>query len=126
MNLKSEEIEMKKLIVLMLAMVMVFCMCACGEAQVENTENSSAPETTAPIETTQPTETQESTKSAKELAMSCIDKSVDELIALIGEPNETDYVPSCLMEGEDGMLIYDDFVVYTYRLDGEETVIDVE
>lgn len=117
---------MKKLIVLMLAMVMVFCMCACGEAQVENTENSSAPETTAPIETTQPTETQESTKSAKELAMSCIDKSVDELIALIGEPNETDYVPSCLMEGEDGMLIYDDFVVYTYRLDGEETVIDVE
>lgn len=139
---------MKKIVTLLCAFVILTGLCACGG----NTDNpvdtsaTSAPEATAPgrDETTEPdksetagsteitepaesTETVESTAADnKSLAISCIDKSVEELYAMVGEPNETDYVPSCLMEGEDGMLIYDEFIVYTYRLNGEETVIDVE
>ena len=124
---------MKKMIVMLLAVAMLLSLCACGESENKNTNNTTvptttAPENTAPQQTTQPSvpETTAPQQTAKDLAISCIDKSVDELYALVGEPNETDYVPSCLMEGEDGMLIYDDFVVYTYRLNGEETVVDVE
>lgn len=139
---------MKKIVTLLCAFVILTGLCACGG----NTDNpvdtsaTSAPEATAPgrDETTEPdksetagsteiTEPAENTEPAestvadnKSLAISCIDKSVEELYAMVGEPNETDYVPSCLMEGEDGMLIYDEFIVYTYRLNGEETVIDVE
>ena len=119
---------MKKILIFALACVMLM-LCACGNQQPAETTPSttapqaSTPETTAP-ETTAPATT--APADLKSLAISCIDLSVDELYALVGEPNETDYVPSCLMVGEDGMLIYDDFIVYTYRLDGEETVVDVE
>ena len=52
---------------------------------------------------------------------------MDELIAAIGEPNSSDYAPSCLGEGEDGNLYYDGFTVYTYRdTSGAETVNYVE
>ena len=62
----------------------------------------------------------------KALAESCIDKPVAELYALIGEPESADYAPSCLGEGEDGNLVYEDFVVYTYREGEEEVVTYVE
>lgn len=61
----------------------------------------------------------------KELAMTFIGESVDDLIAAIGEPSGSDYAPSCLGSGEDGELFYDGFSVYTYREDGAETVQDV-
>ena len=52
---------------------------------------------------------------------------VEDLIAAIGEPESSDYAPSCLGEGEDGNLYYDGFTVYTYRdTDGQETVNYVE
>ena len=38
---------------------------------------------------------------------------VEDLIAAIGEPESSDYAPSCLGEGEDGNLYYDGFTVYT-------------
>lgn len=62
---------------------------------------------------------------AKELALTFIDKSVEELIAAIGEPISSDYAPSCLGAGEDGELVYDGFSVYTYREGDVETVRDV-
>lgn len=66
-------------------------------------------------------------QSPKDLAISCIDQSVDVLIDLIGEPASSDYAPSCLGEGgEDGNLYYDGFTVYTYREGETETVRDVE
>lgn len=66
-------------------------------------------------------------KSDFELAESCIDKSVQELYALIGEPAEKDYAPSCLGEGgEDGNLYYEGFIVYTYKEGDKETVHYVE
>lgn len=90
---------MKKLIALLLALVMLI-LCAC---------------------------TAKETKSDFELAESCIDKSVEELYELIGEPAEKDYAPSCLGEGgEDGNLYYDGFIVYTYKEGDKETVHYVE
>ncbi len=59
-------------------------------------------------------------------AESCIDKTVEELIALIGEPMNSDYAPSCLGPGEDGRLYYEGFFVETYREDGTEIVRWVE
>lgn len=62
----------------------------------------------------------------KATAESFIGASLDELIAAIGEPESSDYAPSCLGDGEDGNLYYDGFVVYTYRENGTETVEYVE
>lgn len=58
-------------------------------------------------------------------AQAYIGKSVSSLIAAIGAPKGRDYAPSCLGDGEDGELFYDSFTVYTYRLNGVETVQDV-
>lgn len=65
-------------------------------------------------------------KTDKELAESCVDKSVEELYELIGEPESSDYAKSCLGPGEDGNLYYDGFIVYTYREGDVETVHYVE
>ncbi len=67
-----------------------------------------------------------STEERKALAESFIDHNVEELYAAIGKPNESDYALSCLGEGDDGMLFYDGFIVYTYRENGTETVTYVE
>ena len=65
--------------------------------------------------------------SLLETARSFEGASLDELIAAIGEPESSDYAPSCLGEGEDGNLYYDGFTVYTYRdVDGGEVVNYVE
>ena len=133
---------MKKLIVMLLAVLMLLGLCACGgEAPAEeNTQIEAQPkvEATAPIEETtaevEETTVQEETAAAadpaadkKALAESCIDKDISELYALIGEPESSDYAPSCLEEGgEDGSLYYDGFVVYTLRVGDVETVFYVE
>ena len=64
----------------------------------------------------------------KVMARSCEGKSVDALFALIGQPDSSEYAPSCLNpgKGEDGVLYYDGFVVYTYKEGGTETVEYVE
>lgn len=132
---------MKKLIVLLLACVMLLGLCACqgGQGNTDSTPAGTDSQTTASTEEeatqdeipTEPEETSVDSAAAnadKALAESCINKSVDELYALIGEPESSDYAPSCLNpgEGEDGNLYYDGFVVYTYREGDEETVIYVE
>ena len=50
-------------------------------------------------------------------------ESEAELIAAIGEPISADYASSCLGSGEDGILEYEDFLVYTYR-NGESERVD--
>jgi hypothetical protein len=62
----------------------------------------------------------------KAIAEGYIDRAVEDLIAAIGQPESSDYAPSCLGEGDDGNLYYDGFIVYTYREDGTETVVYVE
>ena len=67
-----------------------------------------------------------SSEEKKAIAEGYIDQSVEDLIAVIGQPESSDYAPSCLGDGDDGNLYYDGFIVYTYREDGTETVVYVE
>ena len=135
---------MKKIIVLMLAAILLLSLCACGaevpegdgtqqntakpkteETTVAGEETTgAAEETTEAVENTTEAETQESEQKA--LAAGCIGKDISELYALIGQPKSADYAPSCLVDGEDGMLYYDGFVVYTTRENGVEKVYYVE
>lgn len=124
---------MKKLIVAMLCLTAL--LAGCG-ADPQPTETTTQPTTQteatmeAPTETTTEAPTEETTEanSLKAQAQSCIGKTVEELIALIGEPQSSDYAPSCLNPGvgEDGNLYYEGFTVYTYKEDGVEEVVDVE
>lgn len=130
---------MKKIVVMLLAVVMLMGLCACGEETPAPTEEAitaqpkveatvATRETAAPTEAPAeiPTEAAAPAADKKVLAESCIDKDISELYALIGEPESSDYAPSCLVEGEDGMLYYDGFVVYTTREGDVETVYHVE
>ena len=134
---------MKKILSLALVMILALGLAACGES---GTESSAAPSEPAAVDTTTPdpaaesnettdpaaesTETaepEETGDSLLEIAKGYEGANVDELIAAIGEPNSSDYAPSCLGEGEDGNLYYDGFTVYTYRdTSGAETVNYVE
>lgn len=128
---------MKKIIVLLLAVLLLASFSACGtpapeggeEMQItakpkneetQDTTTDATDDTTAAPDTTLPDD------NKKALAKSCEGKNVSELYALIGQPNSSDYAPSCLVEGEDGMLYYDGFVVYTTREGDVETVYYVE
>ena len=129
---------MKKMIVMLLAFVLLLGLCACGKETPAPTEpeikaepkveaapvvEATTPATEAPAA---PAETAAPAADKKALAESCIDKDISELYALIGEPESSDYAPSCLVDGEDGSLYYDGFVVYTTRENGVETVYYVE
>ena len=126
---------MKKILSLMLAAMLVLGLAACGDA---GSTETAAPSETAPEDTTSPTEAVEGTAvpedgenggdaSLLETAKTFEGAPVEDLIAAIGEPESSDYAPSCLGEGEDGNLYYDGFTVYTYRdTDGQETVNYVE
>ena len=125
---------MKNILSLALAMILALGLTACGEP---GTEPSAAPSEPAAVDTTTPDPAAESTETAEpaeetggsllEIAKGYEGANVDELIAAIGDPNSSDYAPSCLGEGEDGNLYYDGFTVYTYRdTSGAETVNYVE
>ena len=128
---------MEKITCLLLALALLLCLAACGgepaadagepvaeseepvaesEEPVEETEEPVA-ESEAPAEEASPLETAKEFEGA----------NLEDLIAAIGEPQSSDYAPSCLGEGEDGNLYYDGFTVYTYRdVDGTEVVNYVE
>lgn len=60
-------------------------------------------------------------------ALACKGRPVEELYAAVGQPlSDPTYGPSCLVEGgEDGMLLYDGFYVWTVRTADGETVHEV-
>ena len=124
---------MKKALILLLCAALALSLAACGEAGTEETAPVSEPasEETAPAtepaaEETAPADEPEG-ESLLETAKTFEGAPVEDLIAAIGEPESSDYAPSCLGEGEDGNLYYDGFTVYTYRdVDGSETVNYVE
>ena len=137
--LKFKRSYLSKAFALILAVVMLTgSLVACGKEEAVPTEPAinvqpKVEATTVVEETAAPTEapTEAATEAApaadkKALAESCIDKDISELYALIGEPESSDYAPSCLVEGEDGALYYDGFVVYTTREGDVETVYYVE
>ena len=128
------------------ALLLTAALCGCGAA------SAPAAETPAPVEAT-PTETQpamtavlpdaalqkaesaepagsapadEAPNMLKLRAEQFKDKSVQELFAVVGEPESSSYAPSCLGSGEDGELCYDGFTVYTYREGEREIVTGVE
>lgn len=120
---------MKKLLTLLLCFVLLLSLCACGEKPAQQPENNAPANQEQENEPAVEKEEEpaiEQEPSPVEIAKSYIDKPLAELIAIIGEPESSDYAPSCLGDGEDGLLIYDGFVVYTYREGDTETVFDVE
>lgn len=111
---------MKKIIVIALCLLLL-CGCVSNPTPTEPVQTTTVPTTEDTQDSTQPT------VDTFALAQSCIGKSVDELIALIGEPESADYAPSCLAEGgEDGNWYYDGFTVYTLKTEDGETVEYVE
>lgn len=52
-------------------------------------------------------------ESGFEVAQQYIGKPVDELIAVLGEPQESSIGPSCNSPGDDGQYFYNGFTVYT-------------
>lgn len=125
---------MKKALTVLLAALLALSLAACGDAGTEPTaaptEEPAATEPAATEPAAGPEETEpaaEPEDSLLETAKTFEGADVNELIAAIGEPESSDYAPSCLGEGEDGNLYYDGFTVYTYRdVDGSETVNYVE
>ena len=117
---------MKKLMYILLACALVASLCACGKAQQETPATSPATTATTSNDAADPTQTTTNATSPMDLAKSCIDKPVSELYALIGQPNSSDYAPSCMGDGEDGNLYYDGFIVYTYKEGDTESVYYVE
>ena len=124
---------MKKALIMLLCAALALSLAACGEAGTEETAPVSEPasEETAPptppaAQEPAPADEPEG-ESLLETAKTFEGAPVEDLIAAIGEPESSDYAPSCLGEGEDGNLYYDGFTVYTYRdTDGSETVSYVE
>lgn len=103
------------------------------EPQPEPATDEPAPAAEEPIPAPQPEPEQhemtstEKLAKVKELLASNGQFSVSKLYSAIGYPNYSDYAPSCLdLDGEDGMLYYDGFVVYTLKKENSEVVIDVE
>lgn len=134
---------MKKIMMLLLAVILLLSLCACGQTQTqgEELEITAKPKVeveedpTIPDDTTGQDTTDDQTtngdgltpeqQAKKDLAVACIGKDISELYAAIGEPTKTDYAPSCLVDGEDGILYYDGFEVYTNKVGEKETVYDV-
>ena len=126
---------MKKVLTLLLCFTMLLSLCACGSKEEPEANQPPVVEDPQPSNDPQPSEDpapsddplpSEEIQDPVDLAKSFIDQPLAELIAVFGEPESSDYAPSCMGDGEDGLLIYDGFVVYTYREGDSETVYDVE
>lgn len=126
---------MKKLSCLLLASLLLAGLAACGDAgTVESVPPTDSPapavESEEPAQESEPAAAESEGPSGEtsllETARTFEGAAVEELIAAIGEPQSSDYAPSCLGEGEDGNLYYDGFTVYTYRDGSGEVVSYVE
>lgn len=119
---------MKKIILLMLALVLVVSLCACK--QNPNPTSPSNPDTKpSDSQPSDPTQAAMTAEEAVALIQTMVGQDVSKVYEKFGQPNSSEYAPSCLNpgeNGEDGMLIYDGFVVYTYRTEDAESIQDVE
>ncbi len=101
---------MKRIWITLAAAALLLTLAACGGKSADETAAAATPEE----------------KLAAAQALAEDNASVDELYEAIGEPENSNYVSSCLGDGEDGQLQYEGFTVYTYRdPDGAEAVQDV-
>lgn len=133
---QKRELIMKKTIrILFLILLLTLFAAACGGGETgSETEKPDAAEPAAAEPAAENPQGGEETapltaEEAKEAALGCVGKTTEELYKTIGEPDSSDYAPSCLgLGGEDGNLYYDTygFIVYTYRENNTETVKDVD
>ena len=130
---------MKKSIALLMLTLCLALLCACGET-AEPAPETPAPDAQEAAAQTLPEEApaaqpeapaqepEEAPKepSALETALTFVDQDAAALVQAIGEPLETQYEASCSGPGDDGVWTYDGFMVYTYRENGVETIVDAE
>ncbi len=64
--------------------------------------------------------------ATKANALKYVGSDVSALIAAIGNPISKSYAQSCLGAGQDGVLRYQGFTVYTYKEGGKESIQSVE
>ena len=132
----------KLLYIISLFLLCMFLLCACGagnmpsEAQEPSSANGSsvhsepvisepAAETPSNLLADSDSEASSSVESKKDIAISLIGQDVGLLYEALGEPISAEYSLSCNGPGDDGLLTYEGFIVFTYRENGVETVFDV-
>ena len=123
---------MKKRVWIVMMLIAVLALTACGTDKAEPAAEPAAEVvvTEEPAEETPAEEVPEEVPAEPtplELAKTFIDGDLALLVEALGEPVESSYETSCMGDGDDGILTYDGFTVYTYLdTDGTETVLDVE
>ena len=135
---------MKKASLILTVCLLALLLGACGAQQTAApapTQTPTAAPTPAPTEAPAPAATAEPAPTEVPAtpeptaepvnekllaAQALIGKTTVELFQAVGEPEESDYAPSCLGPGEDGNLYYEGFTVYTYRENGVEKIRIVE
>ena len=134
----------KSFIAYMLITVLVLTMfCACGAEKDEpaapaaapagvqsvlpGQDLKDAPETTAEKEaTTSAEENKYIFKEYEEIAARLIEQPVSKMYDKLGEPLSSEYAPSCLGSGEDGIYKYEFITVQTYKANAAvENVVNV-
>ena len=92
-------------------------------ADPEPVTNSEPPQGTEPP-TQQPVESTATATLDDVLAL--VGQDVNNLYAIAGTPQDSHYEYSCSGPGDDGILYYQDFIVFTYVENGLETIVDAE
>ena len=78
------------------------------------------------VETEPETPAEPEAPAGLELALSLTGQDTAGLLEQLGEPLSQSYEESCSGPGDDGIWQYEGFIVFTYREDGAETVVDAE
>ncbi len=125
---------MKRTLWMVIIMLMACMLVGCGEDAVQETPAVNEPvqeevivqEEVQEAEEAPVEELVEEAPSALEQAKAFVDAEISELKAVFGEPVSSHYEASCMGPGDDGILQYDEFTVYTYTENDVETVLEVE
>lgn len=125
---------MKRIAAMLLCLILALALCACGGAAESTVSEkpanmeSTLPELTTeeePAETAAPVSDKESAaEEAVQKALKLKDRPVSELYDAVGEPDSEESSPSCMGPGEDVMLYYDGFSVFTYKEGSSQVVKD--
>ena len=126
---------MKKITCIILICVLLLCGCGkSGDTQTASSSGAVITESTPEVISVDSLlvddeNTGDASLSTEDLINEIIDKYVDaplsDFVAEYGEPVSREYASSCLGDGEDGVLKYDNFTVYTYKEGDQETILDV-
>ena len=115
----------RNLILSVLCLICALLLIGCGNASPADVPAPSQPAETAAPSAALPDANLEPVAEPTpfEIAQKYIDRPLDELIDVIGEPLSSEYVPSCLIQGgQDGILQFDGFWVSTIKDGDLETV----